>query len=150
MKINNLDNQKLKASSKKISKKYDGLQNLILALNKRNLPEDIVIQVNEKIKIINSSIASSSKFLSLLRKTHTNILGLLEKELKLVPKHFYRDRWMAIGMSVFGVPIGVAMGSALGNMAFIGVGIPIGMAIGIGLGTAKDKAAEEAGLQLDI
>lgn len=37
------------------------------------------------------------------------ILKLIEKELKLVPKNSYRNRWMAIGMSAFGVPIGAGM-----------------------------------------
>ncbi len=85
-----------------------------------------------------------------MRSAELRILKLIEKEQKLVPKNTYRNRWMAIGMSVFGVPIGVAFGASLGNMAFLAIGIPIGMAIGIGLGTGMDKKALEEGRQLDI
>lgn len=53
-------------------------------------------------------------------------------------------------MAVFGVPIGVAFGFGLSNMAFIGIGIPIGMSIGIGIGAAMDKKAKEEGRQLDF
>ncbi|MBT8222071.1 MAG: hypothetical protein KJN96_02760 [Eudoraea sp.] len=57
---------------------------------------------------------------------------------------------MALGMAVFGVPMGVAFGAALDNMAFLGIGIPIGMAIGIAIGTAMDEQAKKEGRQLDI
>ena len=75
---------------------------------------------------------------------------MIEKEEKLVPKNAYRTRWMAIGMSVFGVPIGMAFGASLGNMAFLAIGIPLGMAIGIAIGAGMDKKALEEGRQLDI
>ena len=150
MKINNLTNSRFNEASKKISKKTECLNKLINALNKREVPSNIVDQFNEKINSLNTFSESNSKYLKLQRKTHYNILSLIEKELKVVPKNFYRDRWIGIGMAVFGVAFGAAFGAALGNMAFIGIGIPIGMAIGIAIGTAKDKAAKEAGLQLDL
>ena len=79
-----------------------------------------------------------------------DILKLIEKELKLVPKNLYRDRWLAIGMAGFGLPFGVAFGAAFGNMAFIGIGIPIGLAIGIAIGSGMDKKALDEGKQLDV
>ena len=42
------------------------------------------------------------------------------------------------------------VGTALGNMAFIGAGIPIGLAIGVGIGTNLDRKAAAEGRQLDI
>ncbi|MBT8322649.1 MAG: hypothetical protein KJO94_04145, partial [Eudoraea sp.] len=70
--------------------------------------------------------------------------------LKIVTKNYYRNLWLALGMTVFGIPLGVAFGAAQDNMAFLGVGIPIGMAIGIGVGTAMDEQAKKKGKQLDI
>jgi hypothetical protein len=42
------------------------------------------------------------------------------------------------------------MGTALGNMGFIGVGIGMGLAIGIAIGTDMDKKARKEGRQLDF
>jgi len=55
---------------------------------------------------------------------------------------------MILGMSSFGIPLGVAFGFSVGNLALLGIGIPIGMAIGIGFGTYLDKKAKEEGRQL--
>ena len=78
------------------------------------------------------------------------ILKLIEKEQKLVPKNIYRNRWLAIGMSAFGIPFRVAFGISLGNMAFLAIGLPLGMAIGIAIGAGMDKKAFEEGRQLDL
>ena len=78
------------------------------------------------------------------------ILKLIEKEQKLVPKNIYRNRWLAIGMSAFGIPFGVAFGISLGNMAFLAIGLPLGMAIGIAVGTDLDKKALKNGKQIDV
>jgi hypothetical protein len=86
----------------------------------------------------------------IIRRTQSRILILIEKELKLVTKNHYRNTWLAVGMSAFGLPIGVVFGAILENMAFIGIGLPLGMAIGIAVGTAMDKKASENGKQLDL
>ncbi len=85
-----------------------------------------------------------------IRKSQSNILKLIEKELKLVPKNLYRSRWMAIGMSAFGIPLGVAFGTSLWNMGLLGIGIPIGMVIGMAIGSGMDKKAFEESRQLDL
>ena len=74
----------------------------------------------------------------------------LEKELKWVTKNHYRTMWMMLGMTTFGLPLGVAFGAALGNMAFLGIGLPIGMAIGIGVGISMDQKAANEGRQLEL
>ena len=53
-------------------------------------------------------------------------------------------------MSAFGIPLGVAFGASLDNMAFLGIGIPIGMAIGMAVGAGMDKKAFEEGRQLNL
>jgi hypothetical protein len=81
-----------------------------------------------------------------IRKTQSGILKLIEKELKLVTKNHYRKTWLAVGMAAFGIPLGVAFGTSIGNMGLLGIGLPIGMAIGSGM----DKKAVESGRQLDL
>ncbi len=75
---------------------------------------------------------------------------MVTKELKLVTKNQYRNMWFILGMSAFGVPIGVAIGLALGNIAFLGIGFPFGMVIGALVGINMDKKAFKEGRQLDI
>ena len=57
---------------------------------------------------------------------------------------------MAIGMVAFGLPMGVAFGAALGNMAFLAIGMPVGLAIGLAMGSGMDAKAAEEGRQLNI
>ncbi len=79
---------------------------------------------------------------------------MIEKELKLVTKNHYRNTWLALGMAAFGIPLGVAFGTSLGNIAFIGIGLPNGLpnglAVGIAVGTGMDKKAFEEGKQMDL
>ena len=128
----------------------DELGMLLGLLKKRDLPAGLVNSINQDIERINSSSALNKELLRQVRSAELRILKLIEKEKKLVPKNAYRTRWMAIGMSVFGVPIGMGFGASLGNMAFLAIGIPIGMSIGIAIGAGMDKKAKEEGRQLDI
>ena len=86
----------------------------------------------------------------LIKKKQNKIIKLTEKELKIVPKNYYRNLWMVLGMSAFGLPLGVAFGLSLGNIGLLAIGLPIGMAIGTLVGSKLDKKALESGKQLDI
>ena len=57
---------------------------------------------------------------------------------------------MVVGMSAFGLPIGVAIGLSIGNIGLLGIGLPIGMGIGIIVGRLMDKKALAEGRQLDV
>jgi hypothetical protein len=85
-----------------------------------------------------------------LSRIYSELLKHLEKTHGLVQPGHYRSQWMAIGMVVFGLPIGTAFGIAVDNTALVGVGLPIGLAIGLSVGSAKDKEAARKGLQLDM
>jgi len=67
-----------------------------------------------------------------------------------VPKNHYRALWLVLGMSVFGLPIGVLYGFLIGNMGLLGTGLCFGMAIGVALGAGLDKKALKEGRQLDL
>ena len=87
---------------------------------------------------------------SSLRKSQIDILRLLKEKLKLAPINYYRNIWLALGMTAYGIPLGVAYGSITGNMAFLAIGLPIGMVLGIAIGVGMDKKALKEGRQLDI
>lgn len=135
---------------KKLTNKYDFFEKLIDDLKKREMPSEIVHSINQNIEEINSFPGMNKDLRKLISKSQNSILKLIEKELKIVPKNLYRNRWMAIGLSVFGVPFGVIFSSILDNMAFLGIGIPIGMVIGMALGAGMDKKAFEEGRQIDL
>ena len=134
----------------KLDKAYIQFNTLLAELRKKSLPEEIVKSINDRIDHINSISGSEKEPRAQIRKVQTSILKLIEKKLKLVPKNHYRNTWLAVGMSAFGLPIGVVFGASLGNMAFLGVGLPIGMAMGIAVGSGMDKKALEEGRQIDL
>jgi len=150
MDIKELDIRPNIEQDKKLTNKYVYFEKLIDELKKREMPSEIVNSINQNIEEINSFSGSNKDLRKQIRKSQSNILKLIEKELKLVQKNLYRNRWMAIGMTVFGVPLGMAFGASLDNMAFLGIGIPIGMVIGMAIGAGMDKKAFEEGRQIDL
>ena len=150
MDIKELDIKPNIEQDKKLTNKYVYFEKLIDELKRREMPSEIMNSINQNIEDINSFSGSNKDLRKQIRKSQSNILKLIEKELKLVPKNLYRARWMAIGMSVFGVPLGMAFGVSLDNMAFLGIGIPIGMVIGMAIGAGMDKKAFEEGRQIDL
>lgn len=150
MKIKELDKREITDSNKKLVVAFSQFDNLLTQLNKRELPEDIASTINIEIDKINEVADLDKKLRKQIRSSQTSIIRLLEKQLKLVPINYYRTTWLALGMTAFGIPLGVAYGSITGNMAFIGIGLPIGMALGIAVGTGMDKKAMKEGRQLDI
>ena len=150
MGIKELDYKRSTGANEKLGNKFAGLAKLFSELRGREIPKDIITTINQYIEAVNSFSGTDKELLKHLRKVQPKILQLLEKELKLVPKNYYRQKWLAVGLSVFGISFGVAFGTAFGNMAFIGIGIPIGMVIGIAIGTSMDKKAFDEGNQLDV
>jgi len=137
-------------ADKKLITHYNFLENLIVELNTKELPLEIIKLINQDIEELNCFEGSNKDLLKLLSKKQTGMLQLLEKELSLVCKGHYRNMWLALGMAVFGLPMGAAFGLSLGNMAFIGVGLPLGIALGAAYGTSLDKKACEEGRQLEV
>jgi len=129
---------------------YTQLAELLQQLRLRTLPTSVTEKINTHISVLNSSDCDGSNLKKLVKKQQAEILKLIEKELKIVPKNYYRNLWLALGISAFGLPLGVAFGLSIGNMGLMALGLPIGMAIGVAVGTNMDKKALEQGRQLDI
>ncbi|MCJ7758626.1 MAG: hypothetical protein MUP24_10810 [Gillisia sp.] len=136
--------------NKKLISAYTQFDKLLSELKKKELPNEIVNSINNEIGQLNSVLDSEKKLRKEIIKAQRSIIKLIEKELKLVTKSHYRNTWLAVGMAVFGLPLGVAFGTSLGNMGLIGIGLPIGMVIGMAVGTGMDKKAFEDGRQLDL
>ena len=85
-----------------------------------------------------------------MKKVRHRIVHRVNKELKLVPKNYHRNQWMVLGMTVFGIPLGIAFASAIDNMSFLAIGLPIGMPIGMAVGANMDQKAAKEGRQLDV
>ena len=150
MNIIELNERQNLSADTKTNRIYIQLEELLNQLRKRNLPENIIESVNQDIEVVNAASLIGNDFSKLVKQKQNKIIKLLEKDLKVVPKNYYRNMWLALGMSVFGLPIGVAFGASIGNMGLLGVGLPIGMAIGALVGSKMDKKALEEGRQLNI
>ncbi|HLF53198.1 hypothetical protein [Flavobacterium sp.] len=133
-----------------LSKIYVQLAELLKELKKKQLPHKIIESVNQDIEEINSTSLTDNELRKLVKQKQTRIIKLVEKELKIVPKNYYRNLWLVVGMSAFGLPIGVVFGLSIGNMGLLALGLPIGMAIGIVVGSGMDKKASVEGRQLDV
>lgn len=145
-----LELHKKSDQSVKLTSKYLAFERLIAALKKMKLPLTIVTAMNREIELINHFYGSDTGLINQMAGAQKRIMKLLEKQLKIVPKNHYLNLWMVLGMSVFGVPLGVVWGTTSGNMANLGIGLPIGMAMGIAVGAALDGKAKREGRQLDL
>lgn len=116
-------------------------QDLIDAINSKNLSAETAELVQNKVQYLNSLEVSSKPFLKELKKVKKDILEVLQKKQKLVPENYYTSLWMALGMSVFGLPIGMVISSFTGKISFIAIGLPLGMTIGSFYGAHLDKKA---------
>jgi len=150
MEINELKKRKGIGGNKQLIDTYIQSEKLLIQLRKRKLPDEVVHSINTNIDLIDPDSGTEDELRKQLRKTQTDILRLIEKELKLVPKNHYRNIWLALGLAAFGVPLGVVFGISLGNMGYLAIGIPFGLSIGLAIGTGLDKKAADEGRQLDV
>lgn len=150
MELNHLTLDSKLAGTSKIEASIKRFQNLLNAIEEHQIPESLVQKINEEITQVNKLSEKENITSKELSASKKRILKRLEKELKLVPKHYYRSLWMVLGLASFGIPIGVVLGTSLGNMAFLGSGMPIGMVIGMALGSRMDQKAALEGRQLNI
>ena len=150
MEIKELKNRPDIVQHKKLYASYNQFDKLLMELRRKELTNETVNAINDGIAHVNSVTGSEKELRKQIKNTQSRIIKVLEKEHKLVTKNHYRNTWLAVGMAAFGIPLGVAFGTSLGNMAFLGIGLPIGMAIGIAVGTAMDKKAFEEGRQIDL
>jgi len=150
MKLKDLISQPEHKKNDKLDAEYRQLRRLLEELGKRELTPEVADFINQCIDELNTFRGTEKELKKVLRGEQGKILRKVEKELKLVPRGYYRTTWIAQGMAVFGIPLGVVLGAALDNMAFMGVGLPLGLAIGAAVGSQMDQKAAAEGRQLDL
>jgi len=146
MKLSELKQRTELTSDSKGGNRFRVFNCLLIEIAKKDIPDVIKEQINGSIEALNVHTQSDKELVRVIKAHQVKILKLLEEELKIVPKNHYRNLWMAIGLSAFGLPLGVVFGTALKQMAFLGIGLPIGMTIGVEM----DKKAIKEGRQLGI
>jgi hypothetical protein len=129
---------------------YQQLGKLLNALEVKELPTETVDLINQEIEQLNSIADIDKYFVKATKEKEKRVIKLVEKKHKIVPKFYYKKLWMILGMSAFGLPMGVAFGLSIGNLGILGIGFPIGMAIGVVVGSNMDKKAFNEGRQLDF
>jgi hypothetical protein len=133
----------------KLAKAAYNLSTLLTVIDQKSIPEIQIQNISEIIAGLNNFPGPDPELLKALKTGQAAILKLLEKELQIVAKNHYQTLWLVLGISAFGIPLGVAFGALMGNMALLGIGLPIGISIGIAVGTSLDTKAKNEGLQLD-
>lgn len=134
----------------KASIAYQQLGKLLNALEVKELPTDTVTLINNEIEQLNAIAVIDKYFVKATKEKENRIIKLVEKKHQIVPVNYYRKQWMLLGMSAFGIPMGLVFGLSIGNFGMLAIGIPVGMAIGIGVGSSMDKKAFYEGRQLDF
>ena len=132
------------------SNAYQQLGKLLNALEVKELPTETVDLINNEIEELNSISEIDKFFVKAIKEKENNVIKLIEKKHKIIPRNYYRKLWMILGMSAFGIPMGLVFGLSIGNFGMLGIGLPIGMAIGVGVGSSMDKKAFNQGRQLDF
>ncbi len=150
MAIAELNRQEKNGLDPKLSKKLENFEKLLKEITKQYIPPETEVFINAKVTALNNFPGNPRQVSRELFKTQSAILQQLEKDCKLVPKNYYRNQWMVLGMTAFGLPLGVIIGLMIDNIGLLAVGLPIGMGMGLALGTAMDKKAFAKGLQLDV
>ncbi len=148
MEITTLNQPLLVSSDKQLSERYFQLNTLLEELGTKALPDDVILLLNQRIKSLNESVLEGKALSKSFSKQQREIIQLIEKKLKIVPKNYYRNLWMAIGMAAFGIPLGAAISNMSHNVGLMAIGIPIGLGIGIAVGTSMDQKAAARGKQL--
>ena len=142
--IDELEKRRSEPQSKSIDRALCGITNLIKALDDKGISPSAINEQLKKLKGILSTTLSAKA----INAVYHAIQRKVYKDHKLVTPKYYQNLWMVLGMTVFGMPIGIAIFTATGNAAFISIGMPIGLPLGLAIGVQLDKKAMEEGKAL--
>ena len=136
----------------KLSRIYIQFQELLKELRKRELSEKVIDFVNQSIEDLNSTILTGDDLRKSVKRKQTEIINLLVKELKIVPKHYYRNLWyiFTVPFVFLGFHIGRDTGGLLGIVMGIVMTILFVFLMVYVLGAGLDKKAFKEGRQLEV
>ncbi len=150
MELEGLKTRNFSEKKRALSKEYSLLEQLVQELQNSELPPEVVVELNTEIFRLNAVLDNDLKLYFYVKLVKKKILKTLHNDLEIVPKNYYRNLWLALGMSVFGLPLGVILSAILDNTISIAIGLPIGLAIGLAVGAEMDKRALENNKQLEL
>ncbi len=78
-------------SNPKIQHTYNQFQNLIELLNDKNINSVLISKINIEIDYINDSISTGNNYVNLLKAKQTDIIKMVEKDTKIVPRKYYSN-----------------------------------------------------------
>jgi hypothetical protein len=149
MDLQSLKNRSLPGNNSLV-KENKFLGELIHELNYRELPPEVVVVMNTEIVRLNTLADDHKRLRAGMRAVKRKLLKSALDDLELVPKNYYRNMWLALGMSVIGLPLGALFSVLQDNYSFISFGFLIGMVLGLAIGTEMDKRALEDNRQLQL
>ncbi|MCL6219964.1 hypothetical protein [Zunongwangia pacifica] len=136
--------------NEKLKKAYDKFELLKNEIEKKQISDDVLIEINREIKRINNFDKEDKKLIKTIEVSHSKILKMINKRLGITTKNYHQNNWMSSGMAIFGLPIGMVCYIVTKNPAFIPIGLPIGMAIGLSIGILKDKKVKKHNKQIQL
>ncbi len=126
---------------------YGSISNLnilISEIESKNIPEEVCYKINYQIDKVNSfSKEHEVKIKKQLEITVHRILHILKRDLGIIPENYYRNQYLALGMTVFGLPLGALIATLTGNTSYLAFGMLLGIPIGIAIGSKKDQIADK-------
>jgi hypothetical protein len=126
----------IESDNKTEIKIYKNFISIFTDLNNRDLSEEQLKSIEEKLDSLNFNENSDNRKKHFKQKLNL-FVGYLKEKLSLISKGYYT----AIGLSL-GMSFGVAFGAAFKNVSY---GLIFGMLIGMLIGIAKDSKAKKEG-----
>ncbi len=150
MELEGLRKRNFSGKKSAVIKEYSLLKQLVQELQNRELPPEVVVELNVEISRLNAVVDNHIKLFFYIKLVKKKMLKTLLEDLEIVPKNYYRNYWLVLGMSAFGLPLGILLSSILDSNSFIAIGLPIGMVIGMAIGSEMDRRALENNRQLEL
>ncbi|MFI2742164.1 hypothetical protein ACG2LH_05455 [Zhouia sp. PK063] len=129
---------------------YNQFVTLLDELESHKLSTKTLQNIQKQVNKLNSMVCNEQLWDKQLKISYRKIIKLVKKDIDLVPKNYYLQHFVAIGLSAIGIPVGVLIGFLLNNMILISLGVPFGLAIGAAIGKHLDKKAFKQHKQLSI
>lgn len=135
--------------NQKLNKNYKRFYYLISELHGHDLSQKTLVFVNQQIELVNNT-QGESLLLRQVQSSKRQILKILEKKYGIVSKGHYQRFWTIIGISIVGIPSGVALGIILNSIEFVPVGWGIAAIICFRTGRYKDGDVSKFGRRLNF
>jgi tetrahydromethanopterin S-methyltransferase subunit G len=143
-----LTSYQLETNKKAEKKLCNCFVRILSSLSNKDLTEDQIQSVEEKLTSLNLKVDSNDRFQH-IKKSLTEFSRFLKEKFSFTPEKYYTEMGMALGMcfgSGIGLSIGLAINPRMGTSFGLSIGVGVGMVLGMVVGAQKDAKAKEKGL----